>query len=117
MRSRIRTLLGHCKSSLPLSPPPFNMQVFLSLAFLHEALLMGLHGKHAPLDARVHVLLTAAMLSCAVCTAAEAAWRHCSLLTAGRVASTALQVGWDCRLLFTHFPHLVEGVTALCYQP
>lgn len=55
---------------------------------------MGLHQKHAPLDVLVHVILTCSMLSCAVCTACEAAWQSVPLLTAGRIASMYLQGAW-----------------------
>ncbi len=66
----------------------------MSMAFLYEALLMGLHKKHAPMDVLVHTLLTCSMLACAAFSAAEAAWRDVPLLTAGRIAGMYLQGAW-----------------------
>jgi len=67
------------------------VQAFLSLAFLSEAMLMGLHRKDAPMDVLIHVMLTCSMLSCFICTACEAAWRSSPLLTMGRIVSMYLQ--------------------------
>ncbi|GAX80041.1 hypothetical protein CEUSTIGMA_g7480.t1 [Chlamydomonas eustigma] len=78
------------KSELPRGIP----QAFLSLAFLFEALLMGLHKKHTQMDIMLHELLTASMLLCALCTAAEAAWHELPLLTAGRIAGMYMQGAW-----------------------
>jgi hypothetical protein len=95
--------LVHSRFELPQGVP----QAFLSLAFLYEALLMGLHKKHNPMDIMLHELLTASMMLCAVCTAAEAAWRENPLLAAGRIAGMYMQGAWfivAARILYEDHP-------------
>ena len=69
-------------------------QVSLALAFFCEALILGLHEKHEPLDAFVHKALFYSSLSAAAFSAAEAAWTSTPLFTAGRLASTFLHGAW-----------------------
>jgi hypothetical protein len=87
------------------------MQVFLSLAFLCEGLLMGLHKKHDPIDLYVHNVLTWTMLACAAATAAEACFRDNPLLTMGRIAGTFVQGAWF--LALAHIMFESEKVTIL----
>lgn len=87
------------------------LQAFLALAFLNEALLMGLHQKHDPMDVLLHSLLTSSMLACALCTAAEAAWRSTPLLTAGRIAGLYLQGWWFLTVARTMYEGGATGAT------
>ncbi|GAX73104.1 hypothetical protein CEUSTIGMA_g557.t1 [Chlamydomonas eustigma] len=81
-------------ASLKLDLPQGICQVFLSLAFLYEVLLMGLHKKHDPMDVFVHEALTWTMLASAAVTAAEACFRDYPLLTMARIAGTFAQGAW-----------------------
>jgi len=67
---------------------------FLSLGLTCPALLMMLHKKHSPMEIFVHATLFYSMMSTAVCTALEAAWRENPLLTAGRTTGMFLQGAW-----------------------
>lgn len=80
--------------TVTLACAPRGTQVFLSLAFLQETLLMALHQKHAPMDRLVHQLLASTCMACVAFPALEAAWPHSPLLTAGRVAATLLHGAW-----------------------
>mmetsp|Transcript_15651 Transcript_15651/g.46174 ORF Transcript_15651/g.46174 Transcript_15651/m.46174 type:complete len:175 (+) Transcript_15651:129-653(+) len=83
--------------------PPGTDKLYLSLAFLYSAMLMGLHKKHAPLDRAVHTNLFYAMLATAVCTLGEVALPHSLMLSLGRVGTVALQGAWllaAARMLF-----------------
>ncbi len=77
---------------LPASASP--LQVFLFFAFLCEALLMGLHKKHLPLDTMVHGILFGVMLANAAFILAELVFPAHFLVSCGRVASTLVQAGW-----------------------
>jgi hypothetical protein len=55
---------------------------------------MMLHKKHSPMEIFVHATLFYSMMSTAVCTALEAAWRENPLLTAGRTTGMFLQGAW-----------------------
>lgn len=79
---------------MTLACAPRGTQVFLSLAFLQETLLMALHQKHAPMDRLVHQLLASTCMACVAFPALEAAWPHSPLLTAGRVAAILLHGAW-----------------------
>lgn len=74
--------------------PKGTQQVFLFFAFLCEALLMGLHKKHLPLDTAVHGILFGVMLANAAFILAELVCPPHFLLSCGRVASTLVQAGW-----------------------
>lgn len=73
-----------------MGPP----QVFLAISFMNEALLFGLHGKHAPMDISVHKILTYSALACALFPALECVWLHNPLLVAGRIIATYLHGAW-----------------------
>jgi hypothetical protein len=94
--SGVVDLLGHYLP--PGALPPGTEQAFLSLAFLAETLLMGLHAKHDALDKLVHALLTWVMLACVAVTAAEAAAPRSFLLAALRPAVVMLQGTWFCQV-------------------
>lgn len=66
----------------PADFPPF--QGCLTLGFLCATLLMGLHGKHQPMDQSVHFLLMLAMAAATVCSAAEAMFPSSFVLAAAR---------------------------------
>lgn len=74
--------------------PPGTQQAFLSLAFVCEALLMGLHKKHLPLDVMVHSLLVYAMLANAAAVLVEGVYPRNFLVSCARVGTTLLQCGW-----------------------
>jgi len=80
--------------SLKVALPQGLSQAVLAVGFVCEALLMGLHKKHAPRDVMVHALLFYGMMSSAIFSGLEAGWPHNPLLTAGRIAGTALQGAW-----------------------
>lgn len=71
-----------------------SAQVFLAISFMNEALLFGLHGKHAPMDILVHKVLTYSALACALFPALECVWLHNPLLVAGRIIATYLHGAW-----------------------
>lgn len=80
--------------ALRIDLPSGTQQVFLSLGFMCEALLMSLHKKHNPMDIVVHAQLSYGMVACSLFAALEAGWPESPLLTAGRIASTYLQASW-----------------------
>ncbi|GLC44826.1 hypothetical protein PLESTB_001209800 [Pleodorina starrii] len=82
-------LLGH-----EVELPPGTQQAFLFLAFFCEALLMGLHKKHTPLDIAVHSVLFYAMSATAVMILAEAIRPRNFLLACGRATAMFVQGGW-----------------------
>lgn len=68
--------------------------MFLSLAFVCESLLMGLHKKHLPLDVIVHELLVWAMVANALAVLLEAIYPRNFLVSCARIGTTLLQCGW-----------------------
>lgn len=70
------------------------LQCFLSVAFLVETLLMGLHMKHNELDSMVHSLLTAIMIACVVIAAAEVRYRDSFILATSRAMMVFFQGTW-----------------------
>jgi hypothetical protein len=70
------------------------VQLFLSLCFLAEGLLFGLHKKHTPMDVLVHQILFYAILACALFCALEVGYMHNPLFTAGRIGALYLQAAW-----------------------
>jgi len=82
-------------------------QICLGMAFLIDALLMGLHKKHTPVDLLVHEQLFYAMAATALFAMAEAGWPNNVLLSAGRVAAAYLQSMWffaSARIIFEGYP-------------
>lgn len=69
-------------------------QGFLTVAFLVETLLMGMHSKPNPLDNLVHVLLTGVMVACVVVCAAEIAAPNSLLLALLRAIVVFFQGTW-----------------------
>ncbi|KAG2492442.1 hypothetical protein HYH03_009385 [Edaphochlamys debaryana] len=87
--------------------PAGTQQVALFIAFMCEALLMGLHAKHLPLDIAVHGILFYTMLACAIMVLAELAYPASFLASWGRVAATLMQGVWffaAAVILFEHRP-------------
>lgn len=83
--------------------PPGTQQAVLSLSFLAETLLIGLHKKHTPLDLNVHVYAFYAMVANTVFCVAEVAFPRSFLISCGRVASILMQGVWfiaSARMLF-----------------
>lgn len=74
--------------------PPGTQQVFLSLAFICESVLMALHKKHMPLDTMVHQLLFWSMFSNGAAVMLEAIFPRNFLVSCARVGTTFLQCGW-----------------------
>jgi hypothetical protein len=70
------------------------LQGFLTVAFLVETLLMGMHKKPNPLDSLVHVLLTGVMISCVAVCAAEIAKPDSFLLALLRPMVVFFQGTW-----------------------
>lgn len=80
--------------SMRFDVPAGTSQLFLSLCFLAEGLLFGLHKKHTPMDILVHQILFYAILACALFCALEAGYMHNPLFTAGRIGALYLQAAW-----------------------
>ncbi|KAF6263374.1 hypothetical protein COO60DRAFT_459184 [Scenedesmus sp. NREL 46B-D3] len=74
--------------------PPGTEQGFLSLSFLVETLLMGMHAKPNELDQLVHTLLTWIMIACIVVSAAEIAAPRSLLLALLRAMLVFFQGTW-----------------------
>uniref|UniRef100_A0A383W5U1 Transmembrane protein 45B n=1 Tax=Tetradesmus obliquus TaxID=3088 RepID=A0A383W5U1_TETOB len=74
--------------------PPGTEQGFLSLSFLVETLLMGMHAKPNELDQLVHTLLTWIMVACIVISAAEIAAPQSLLLALLRGMLVFFQGTW-----------------------
>lgn len=74
--------------------PTGVQQVYLGLSFVVEAMLMGLHKKHTPLDRIVHECLFYAMMATAVFSLLEVVWPRSFAMSCGRVASAYLQAIW-----------------------
>jgi hypothetical protein len=72
----------------------FSLQGFMSLSFLVETLLMGMHAKPNELDQLVHTLLTWVMIACIVVSAAEIAAPHSLLLALLRAMLVFFQGTW-----------------------
>ena len=89
--SGLTDLAVHFDPSLPPSLP----LVMLSLSYLCEGLLMGMHEKHTPLDVTLHTLLTATMIISSLAPLLEAAYRkgHPGL-TGLRIWAVAMQGCW-----------------------
>jgi hypothetical protein len=71
-----------------------HVQGFLSLSFLIETLLMGMHAKPNELDQLVHTLLTWIMIACIVVSAAEIAAPQSLLLALLRAMLVFFQGTW-----------------------
>lgn len=74
--------------------PAGTEQGFLTVAFLVETLLMGMHSKPNPLDNLVHMLLTGVMVACVVVCAAEIAAPNSLLLALLRPMVVFFQGTW-----------------------
>jgi hypothetical protein len=70
------------------------LQGFLTMAFLVETLLMGMHTKPNALDALVHKLLTGVMISCVAVCGAEIAKPDSLLLALLRPMMVFFQGTW-----------------------
>lgn len=70
------------------------LQGFLTMAFLVETLLMGMHKKPNPLDSLVHVLLTGVMIACVTVCGAEIAKPDSFLLAVLRPMVVFFQGTW-----------------------
>jgi hypothetical protein len=81
----------HSCSYLLLCP---LLQGFLTMAFLVETLLMGMHKKPNPLDSLVHVLLTGVMITCVAVCGAEIAKPDSFLLAVLRPMVVFFQGTW-----------------------
>lgn len=86
-------LHSYC-TSLPAHNRVVAMQGFLTVAFLVETLLMGMHSKPNPLDNLVHMLLTGVMVACVVVCAAEIAAPNSLLLALLRPMVVFFQGTW-----------------------
>jgi hypothetical protein len=91
--------------SLPLT--------MLSLAYLCEGILMGMHKKHSPLDVSLHWLLTFTMVMSSVACLLEAVFlKGHAMLTGLRIFAVALQGSWFiavARILYEKRPAWDEG--------
>lgn len=94
--SGIVDLVSHFDPAGNLSnTPPGLPLAILSLAYLCEAILMGMHKKHSPLDISLHSLLTLTMVLSSLACLLEAAFQKgYVMLTGFRIWAVALQGSW-----------------------